>query len=83
MSTHFLTMGGGVVECNGGVVEETYCSHQNDTIRWLYSSADGSVLRIEMLDGLVGNSSLKVWDGGAPDGASNLTIGGDIAGYEL
>ena len=83
LSTHFLTMGGGVVECNGGVVEETYCSHQNDTIRWLYSSADGSVLRIEMLDGLVGNSSLKVWDGGAPDGASNLTIGGDIAGYEL
>ncbi|HRQ85095.1 MAG TPA: T9SS type A sorting domain-containing protein [Flavobacteriales bacterium] len=83
LGTPFHTMGGGIVECNGGVVEETYCSHQNDTIRWLYASADGSPLRIEMLDGYVGTNSLKVWDGGAPVGNANLSISGNINGNAL
>ncbi len=62
MASTFTTIGGGVVECNGSVVEETYCSHQNDTIQWLYLRADASPLRIEFLGGFVGNSSLKVWN---------------------
>ncbi len=82
LATPFLTMGGGVVECNGGVVEETYCSHQNDTIYWRYVSADGSTLRIEFLDGLVGTNFLKAWDGPDANGTP-LTMSGDIDGNAL
>lgn len=82
LATPFHTMGGGVVECNGGVVEETYCSHQNDTIYWRYVSADGSALRIEFLDGFVGNNSLKAWDG--PDASGTpLSMSADIDGNAL
>ncbi len=76
----FTTIGGGVVECNGGVVEETYCSHQNDTIQWLYVPADASPLRIEFLGGFVGNSSLKVWNATGPNGQPVLTLSGDVIG---
>lgn len=82
LATPFLTMGGGIVECNGNAIEETYCSHQNDTIYWRYVSADGSALRIEFLDGFVGNNSLKAWDG--PDASGTpLSMSGDIDGNAL
>jgi hypothetical protein len=82
LGTPFLTYGGGVVVCDGGVMEETYCSHQNDVIHWLYTSADASPLRIEFLDGFVGNNSLKAWDGTGPSGMP-LTMSGDIDGNAL
>lgn len=78
LASSFTTIGGGVVECNGGVVEETYCSHQNDTIQWLYVPADASPLRIEFLGGFVGNSSLKVWNASGPVGSPVLTLSGDV-----
>lgn len=83
LGTHFITKGGGIVVCDGGVMEETYCSHQNDTVSWLYASADGSPLRIEFLGGFVGTNSLKVWDGPAPVGPADLTISGDAVGNAL
>lgn len=84
-ATNFKTLGGGVVECDGTALVETYCSHQNDTIQWLYVSELGSALKIEFLGGFVGTisggGSLRIWDGGAPVGAANFTAPtGDITG---
>ena len=85
VATSFLTHGGGVVVCDGGVVTEDYCSHQFDVIYWLYSSADGSPLRIELDSGFVGNAgseSFKIYDGSGPTGTPLQPLG-DISGYAL
>ena len=86
VATSFLTHGGGMVVCDGGVVTENYCSHQNDVVTWLYTSADGSPLKIEFLGGLIGSvigGSFKVWDGVPTDPSTvtpNFTYTGDLTG---
>ena len=85
LATSFLTYGGGMVVCDGGVVTEDYCSQQFNVVYWLYSSADGSPLRIEFLSGFAGNAgneSLKIYDGAGPTGTP-LQPQGDISGYSL
>lgn len=84
LATEFETFRGGVVECDGGVVLEDYCSVQYEVQDWLYISADGSPLRIEFLDGLVGNTgseSFSIWLDGAPvSGTPNHQFTGDLTG---
>ncbi len=85
VATKFLTHGGGLVVCDGGVVTEDYCSHQYDVVYWLYSSADGSPLKIELDSGFVGNAgneSFKIYDGSGPTGTPLQPLG-DISGYAL
>lgn len=85
LATSFLTYGGGVVVCDGGVVTENYCSHQYDVVRWLYSSADGSPLKIELQSGFVGNvaaEALKICDGTDTTGTVLQPVG-DITGNFL
>ncbi len=83
LATVFVTKGGGMVECDGTVMTENYCSAQNSVKEWLYISADGSPLRIEFLSGLVGSTgtaSFKVWAGTDDTGTLLFTGVGPIAG---
>jgi hypothetical protein len=84
MATRFRTLAGGVVQCDGTAPVQTYCSHQNDTIQWLFVSAEGSPLRIEFLGGYIGNTGgghLRIWDGPAPVGSPTFNAPqGDLTG---
>jgi hypothetical protein len=85
-ATAFETLGGGYVTCDGTVLTENYCSKQFDTKEWLYVSSDGSPLKIEFLDGLVGNvgtESFQVWDGTSDAGVAAPPMTGDLTGYEF
>lgn len=82
--TQFETFRGGVVECDGGVVTEDYCSVQYEVQEWLYISADGSPLRLEFIGGTVGSvsgESFGAWVNGAPStGAATNSLSGNLAG---
>jgi hypothetical protein len=83
LGTPFRTLGGGYVICDGTTMPENYCSHQNDVVGWLYVSEDGSPLKIEFQGGLIGSvigGSFKIWNGGAPVGAPDLELVGDLTG---
>ena len=82
LATSFLTHGGGLVVCDGGVVNEDYCSHQFDTVDWDYISADGSPLKIEMQGGFVNTTSLQLWDG-PPIGPAQMSLSADITGQNF
>lgn len=75
MATHFRTLGGAAIVCDGSALDVTYCSHQYDTIDWMYTSVDGSPLRIDFFDGWVGSvsgESFTIWDGvPPPEGSGN------------
>ncbi len=87
LATRFLTHGGGIVNCDGSVVTENYCSQQYNVVYWLYSSGDGSALKIEFQSGFIGNAgaeSFKVYDGSGPNGTlMQPQPVGDISGYAL
>lgn len=86
LGTAVMTHGGGYVICDGTTVQEEYCSHQFDTVYWSYVSEDGSPLKIEFLDGVVGSAgseSFKLWDGGSPTGAPGFTGSGDLTGHSF
>ena len=80
VSVPFETLRGGVVQCDGGVVLEEYCSDQFDVQEWLYISADGSPLKVEFLGGFVGSisgESFLVWVDGSP---TSQQFTGDLTG---
>ncbi len=83
MPVSFITLSGGVVVCDGGVMTEDYCSYQHSTKEWLYVSADGSPLKLEFqggyLQGLSGES-FTLWNGAAPTG-SGTSFSGDLTGH--
>ncbi len=65
MANRFRTIGGQVIVCDGTAVEVDYCSHQHDTIYWLYQSADLSPLKIEFSNGFISSNtadSYKIWN---------------------
>ncbi len=77
MATSFVTMGGGMVNCDGTIIDVNYCSHQHDTITWLYQSGDGSTLRIEFQNGFISTNtgdSFKIWHNTAGSGPADWTM---------
>jgi hypothetical protein len=87
MATSMETLGGGMVECDGTILTENYCSRQYDVKEWLYVSSDGSPLKIEFLGGFVGNvsgvESFQVWDGTSDAGTPAPNMSGDLTGHHF
>ena len=87
VSTHFRTIGGGIINCDGTATHVTYCTHQYDAIDWQYLSADGSQLRLEFLGGFLSSNTadkLEIWIDGTPDsGPATYTVAsGDPTGLQ-
>ncbi|MFT3886200.1 MAG: T9SS type A sorting domain-containing protein [Flavobacteriales bacterium] len=88
LGVSFRTLGGGIVECNGSTVDVDYCSHTYDTVDWLYTSSDGSPLKIEFQGGYVGSAgseSFQIWYGGSPAGTPDFKAhaSSDMAGQSF
>lgn len=65
LGTHFRTLSGQMVACDGSAIDVDYCSNPNEVVQWHYVSGDGSPLRIDFFDGytsqIVGEY-FKIWN---------------------